>query len=261
MKRIVIVGASSGIGYALARKCLAAGWTVGAAGRRIEALEALQRSAPEQVVIEAFDVTDDEAPRHLESLVERLGGMDIYFHAAGIGRQNTALAPEIELRTARTNVEGFIRMTTAAFGYFRSRGGGHIAVISSIAGTKGLGSAPAYSATKRFQSTYLDALAQLAHMARIRIRMTDIRPGFVDTPLLQCGPYPMLMRPERVAESIFRALCRGRRRLVIDGRYRTLVFLWRLVPEWLWERLTVRTRCAEPTGNSDGIGTPVHREG
>lgn len=242
MKRIVIVGATSGIGYELALRCLAAGWTVGAAGRRTEALEALRRTAPEQVETQTLDVTSEEAPRHLEALVERLGGMDIYFHAAGIGRQNTALAPEIELQTAHTNVEGFIRMTTAAFDYFRSRGGGHIAVISSIAGTKGLGSAPAYSATKRFQSTYLDALAQLARMERLGIRMTDIRPGFVDTPLLQCGPYPMLMRPERVADAIFRALCRGRRRMVIDGRYRALVFLWRLVPEWLWERLTVKTK-------------------
>lgn len=90
--------------------------------------------------------------------------MDIYLHCSGIGKRNTGLLPEIELDTLRTNGEGFVRMVTAAFGYFRANGGGHLAVISSIAGTKGLGSAPAYSATKRMQNTYIDALAQLAHM-------------------------------------------------------------------------------------------------
>ena len=101
------------------------------------------------------------------------------------GYQNRNLEPEIELNTARTNVEGFIRMVTAAFDYFKKTKKGHIAVISSIAGTKGLGVAPAYSATKRFQNTYIDALAQLARMQHLNIRFTDIRPGFVATDLLR----------------------------------------------------------------------------
>ena len=84
-----------------------------------------------------------------------------------------------------------------AFDYFRKQGGGHLAAISSIAGTKGLGAAAAYSASKRYQNTYLDALAQLSRMQRLDIRITDIRPGFVDTPLLREGKYPMLMRPEK----------------------------------------------------------------
>lgn len=242
MKRIIIVGATSGIGLELARICMKAGWRVGAAGRRAEALERLRAEAPEGIVIEPLDITRDDAPEHLEKLIERLGGMDIYFHAAGIGHQNTELDPGIELATASTNVAGFVRMMTNAFDYFRNHGGGHIAAISSIAGTKGLGAAAAYSATKRFQSTYIDALSQLARMQRLAIRFTDIRPGFVDTPLLDCGPYPMKMRPERVAAAIFRTLKRRRRRKVIDWRYRLLVFFWKLIPQWLWERIAVRTK-------------------
>ena len=69
----------------------------------------------------------------------------------------------------------------------------------------------------------------------------DIRPGFVDTPLLREGKYPMLMRPEKVAARIVRALEQRKRRIVIDRRYAVLVFFWRLIPEWLWERLNVRT--------------------
>ena len=243
MKRIVIVGATSGMGLEVARLALRAGWRVGAAGRRTDRLEALRAEAPEQVEIRQMDVTDPAAPEQLATLIERLGGMDIYLHSSGIGFRNEALDPAIELATARTNAEGFIRMVTAAYTYFRSHGGGQIAVISSIAGTKGLGAAPAYSATKRLQNTYIDALAQLARMQRARIRFTDIRPGFVDTPLLAAdGGYPMLMPADRVARSIFRAIVRGRRRVVIDRRFAMLVFLWRLIPAWLWERLAIRKK-------------------
>lgn len=243
MKRIVIVGATSGMGLEVARLALRAGWRVGAAGRRTDRLEALRAEAPEQVEIRQMDVTDPAAPEQLATLIERLGGMDIYLHSSGIGFRNEALDPAIELATARTNAEGFIRMVTAAYTYFRSHGGGQIAVISSIAGTKGLGAAPAYSATKRLQNTYIDALAQLARMQRARIRFTDIRPGFVDTPLLAAdGGYPMLMPADRVARSIFRAIVRGRRRVVIDRRFAMLVFLWRLIPAWLWERLVIRKK-------------------
>lgn len=243
MKRIVIVGATSGMGLEVARLALRAGWRVGAAGRRTDRLEALRAEAPEQVEIRQMDVTDPAAPEQLATLIERLGGMDIYLHSSGIGFRNEALDPAIELATARTNAEGFIRMVTAAYTYFRSHGGGQIAVISSIAGTKGLGAAPAYSATKRLQNTYIDALAQLARMQRARIRFTDIRPGFVDTPLLASdGGYPMLMPADKVARRIFRAIVRGRRRVVIDRRFAMLVFLWRLIPAWLWERLAIRKR-------------------
>lgn len=243
MKRIVIVGATSGIGLETARTCIREGWRVGIAGRRTEALEALQAEAPEQIEIGQIDITHDHAPEALQQLIEKLGGMDIYLHCSGIGSQNPALDPAIEIATARTNAEGFIRMVTAVFNHFRINGGGHIAAISSIAGTKGLGTAPAYSATKRMQNTYLDALAQLAHMEHLPIRITDIRPGFVATALLNDGRrYPMLMRPERVAAQILRAIKKHKRRIVIDRRYAVMVFFWQLIPEWLWERLTIKTK-------------------
>lgn len=243
MKRIVIVGATSGLGLETARLCIREGWRVGAAGRRIEALEKLRAEAPDQVEIEPLDVTRDDAPEHLARLINRLGGMDIYFHSSGIGSRNTELRPDIELATLRTNGEGFVRMVTAAFGYFRGRGGGRIVAITSIAGTRGLGSAPAYSATKRMQNTYLDALEQLARMERHDIRFTDIRPGFVATPLLSAtGHYPLLMQPEKVARRIMQVLRKPRRRVVIDRRYALLVGLWKLIPPCIWARMKVRTK-------------------
>lgn len=243
MKRIVIMGATSGIGLETAKRCIAAGWRVGAAGRRTDALEQLRELAPEQVVTEPADVTEENAPSALDRLIEKLGGMDIYLHVSGIGSQNPQLDPQIELRTVRTNVEGFTRMVTAAYGYFARHGGGHLAVISSIAGTRGLGTAAVYSASKRFQNIYIDSLDQLARMENLNIRFTDIRPGFVATPLLKEGKhYPMLMQPEKVAASVFRALERRKRRVVIDRRFALLVFFWRLIPQRLWERLPIRTK-------------------
>ncbi len=243
MKRIVIIGATSGIGLEVARICIRKGWSVGLAGRREEVLESLRATAPERVFTQKIDITRPEAPELLRQLVDKLGGMEIYLHVAGIGSRNPKLRPELELDTVQTNCEGFVRMVTAAFNRFREEGGGHIAIISSIAGTRGLGQAPAYSASKRMQNTYIDALAQLSRMEGCRIRFTDIRPGFVATPLLHDGAaYPMLMRPERVAARVVRAIERQKRRLVIDRRYALLVACWRLLPQSIWERLKIRPR-------------------
>ena len=238
--RIIIIGATSGIGREVAKLYIAQGWQVGIAGRRAEELESLRKEAPEQVFSEVLDVTLEDAPCRLQSLIDKVGGMDLFLLSSGIGKQNPTLTPDIELRTAATNVEGFIRLTTAAYHYFEKQGYGHIAAISSIAGVKGLGIAPAYSATKRFQNTYLDALDQLSRMNGLNIRFTDIRPGFVATPLLKDDNYPLLMKAPQVATSIVKAISKKKRIVVIDWRYRILVFFWKLIPHWIWVRLKVK---------------------
>ena len=238
MKRAVIVGATSGLGLEVARLLLERGGSIGVAGRRVEMLEQLRAVAPDRVCVHAIDVTRDDAPDRLHALIDDLGGMDLYFHSSGIGRQNSDLDPSIELSTVRTNGEGFVRMVTAAYRYFRTQGHGHIAAITSVAGTRGMGAAAAYSATKRFQRTYLDALAQLAHREGLRLHITDIRPGFVRTALLNPEVrYPMLMEPAPVARRIVDAVERRRRVATIDRRYRALVLLWRLIPQCVWERI------------------------
>ena len=153
MKRAIIIGATSGIGKEVAQRLLSEGWQIGIAGRRQSALEDFRQIAPEQIKIQSLDVTQEDSAGKLDALIHQLGGMDLFLLSSGIGFQNMDLKMEIELNTARTNVEGFTRMVDTAFSYFKNNGGGHLAVISSIAGTKGLGVAPAYSATKRFQNT------------------------------------------------------------------------------------------------------------
>lgn len=242
MKRVIIIGATSGIGLEVAKCYLKAGWQVGVAGRREEELEKIHRSAPHQVFTQKIDITHEDAPQCLQLLIDKMGSMDLFLLSSGIGKQNLSLQPDIELQTAATNVSGFMRMVNAAYHYFEKQGKGHITVISSIAGTKGLGSAPAYSATKRFQNTYIDALDQLARMNKLNIAFTDIRPGFVATALLKDDKYPLLMSAPQVALQIVKAISRRKRVAIIDWRYQVLVFFWKLIPRWLWVRLPVRNQ-------------------
>ena len=237
-KKAIIVGASSGIGREVALLLLKEGWHIGVAARREEPLMGLKAIAPERVEVMTIDVTKADAGERLLTLAEQLGGMDLYFHASGIGKQNRMLTEDIELSTMATNAVGFTRMIGTAYRYFAERGEGHIAAITSIAGTKGLGPAPAYSATKAMQSTYLQALEQQARQRGLSIKFTDIRPGFVATALLDDDfPYPMLMKPQVVARDIVESIRRGRHVRVIDYRYRVLTFVWRLIPRWIWRRI------------------------
>ena len=240
-KKVIIIGATSGLGREVALIYIAQGWKVGVAGRREAELEALRAAYPEQVSAQALDVTQEDAPEKLQALIEQVGGMDVFLLSSGIGKQNYTLETELELATAATNVDGFIRMTNAAYHYFEKQGHGHLAVISSIAGTKGLGAAAAYSATKGFQNIYMDALDQLARMQKLNIRFTDIRPGFVATPLLTSSKkYPMLMEAPIVALDIVSAIAKKKRVAIIDWKFRLLVGFWRLIPKWIWLRLPVR---------------------
>ena len=239
-KKIIIIGATSGLGREVALIYIAQGWKVGVAGRRAAELEALRTLAPSQVSTQVLDVIQEDAATNLQALIEQVGGMDVFLLSSGIGKQNYTLQTDIELTTAATNVEGFIRMTNAAYHYFEQQGHGHIAVISSIAGTKGLGAAAAYSATKGFQHVYMDALDQLARMQKLNIRFTDIRPGFVATPLLKDDSYPLLMKAPIVALDIVEAIQRKKRVAIIDWKFRLLVFFWRMIPRWIWVRLPVR---------------------
>ena len=240
-KRAVIMGASSGLGFEISRLLLERGYRIGIAARRSDRLQALKHTAPDRVVTACIDVTSPQAPAQLEELIARLGGIDLYMHVAGIGSQNMELQEHIELETVQTNAMGFVRMIGAAYRHMALHGGGHIAAISSIAGTKGLGPAPAYSATKALQSTYIEALDQQARLRKLNITFTDIRPGFVHTDLLNDGKnYPVLMDCGSTAQLIVKAVTARRVVKVVDWRYRLLTCAWKLLPRWMWVRMPIK---------------------
>lgn len=201
------MGATSGIGKEVALNLAAKGWEVAIAGRRSEKLQEVVAMAYGGIVgYKQIDINDEDAPAKLRSLIAEIGGMDVYFHSSGIGWQNNMLDMEKELATVETNGLGFTRMVGTAYNWFAENGcKGRIACISSIAGTKGLGAAPAYSATKRFQNHYLECLSQQARMRQLPIAITDIRPGFVATDLIAGKAYPLQLKAKDVAEDIVKA--------------------------------------------------------
>ena len=244
-KRAIIIGATSGIGLAVAKQLTRKGWLVGIAGRRQALLQEIQRQDLNIPAIQCIDITREDAVEGLKTLIGKMGGMDLYFHSSGIGYQNPSLDFEKEMDTVETNAKGFTRMVLTAFGYFQEHQDkeGQIAVISSIAGTKGLGAAPAYSATKRYVSHYLECLTQLAHMKGMKnLTISDIRPGFVRTPLLSGGTYPLQLDVDKVAQEIVRRLEKKESIITVDWKYRILVFFWRLIPRCLWVRLNIGGR-------------------
>ncbi len=236
------MGATSGIGYEVALLLAQRGWKVGIAGRREEILSQMMKLQPGIVAYEVIDVTSPQATEGLQRLITKLGQMELYFHSSGIGFQNPSLDAEKELPTIETNCLGMVRLVGEAFRYFASHPEreAELAVISSIARTKGLGAAPAYSASKRFTSHYLECLCQLKSIRKLHhIHLTDIRPGFVRTPLIENSRFPMQLDARDVAADIVRAIEQHKAVVTINWLYRLLVCCWQLIPRWLWIRMRI----------------------
>lgn len=233
------MGGSSGIGYACAEALAKGGVKVGVAARRTDSLKSLKEKYPGCVEYMAIDVTDKDAGAKLLNLVKLIGGMDIYFHVAGVGYEDPALDPEVETRMFETNTVGLVRCISTAWRYFRDNGiRGHIAALTSVAGTNGIGRMAAYSASKAAAQKWLVALEQLSHDTGAGITFTDIRPGWIDTPLLAPGKkYPMEMSLDYVVPLVLRAIVKKRRVAVIDWRWNILVGLWRMIPNALYTHL------------------------
>lgn len=243
MKKIIIVGASSGIGLQVAADFAREGWRVGMAARHLEPMQAIKDLYPDRVEIASIDVTAPDAPRRFADLIEAIDGMDTLLFASGVGFSDTELDDAKIVNTLEVNVVGFARIVAEAYKYFRAtanRTQGQIAVITSVAATKGLGIAATYSASKRFQVQFINSLEQLAYTQQVNVAFTDIRPGFVRTPLLQEGrDYPMIMSVARAAELVENAIISRRRVAVVDSRWRIVNALWRLIPQRLWRHVEI----------------------
>lgn len=247
MERILIMGATSGMGRQLARDFARMGWAVGAAGRDEQALARLRDDFPDRVTTERIDIRDNDCPARMLRLIGRMGGMDVLLQASGVMSENPGLDLRREVDTLETNVVGFARVVATAYRYFRHTGrAGRIAAITSVASTRGVGPLASYSASKRFQREYLTAIEQLAHRQKVRLAVTEIRPGWVRTPLIDPDrDYPMLMSLDYVVPLIEAAILKGRRVATVDWRWRALCRLWAAVPHGMYVRLPVSTSRAK----------------
>lgn len=235
LRKVVIVGATSGIGRELALLYLKAGNTVGVTGRRQEKLDELKRLHPECYTRE-MDVIAEDSIVKLEELIEEMGGMDLMVFCAGVGSQNPKLCMLGEMSAVNTNVTGFSRFVIFSYNYFERMGGGHIGDISSMAGIRPLRQSPAYSATKRYQIHYMSCLAQKAHREKVPVKFTTIVPGFIRTDFLKTK-YPFTTSVEKGSKLIYHALEKRRRYTTIPGRWRWIEIIWRLIPNFIWERI------------------------
>jgi short-subunit dehydrogenase len=237
MQRIIIIGASSGIGSELAKLYIKNNDIVGITGRRCELLLELQNTYPKQVCVECFDVTASENIFHLASLIEKLGGLDVLIYNTGFGDVSKDLNWQIDKQTVQTNVNGFIEIVNYAFNYFAKKGSGRLAATSSIGSIRGNSWAPAYSASKAFMSTYMEGLHMKAKKMKLDIAVTDILPGFVNTKMAKGNKQFWVVKVEKAARQIFKAIERRKRRVYVSPRWRMIAWILKWMPYGIYRRI------------------------
>ncbi|HMW66789.1 MAG TPA: SDR family NAD(P)-dependent oxidoreductase [Chitinophagaceae bacterium] len=237
-KKIIIVGASSGIGEAMALQYAAIGHKVGITGRRTALLQNIKMQFPSLIEYECFDVTGDENIQKLEMLISKLGGLDLIVISAGWGRPSETLNWDIDKKITTTNVNGFIEIANWSFNYFVKQGHGKIAAISSVAANRGSSYSPAYAASKAFESIYCEGLSIKARKLKKEIYITCIEPGFVNTDMAHGGDKMFWIAPvEKASRQIIKAIEKKKRKVYITKRWWLIAKLMRLLPYWIYRKL------------------------
>ncbi len=236
-RKAIVLGASSGIGRAVALGLSAEGWTLGVTARRGALLDALAAEAPGPVHTAAFDAAAPGAEAELDRLVQKLGGLDLLFLSAGWGELNRELDPGIEADTVALNVAAFTRWCGWGYRVFARQGGGHLAAITSVAALRGGRAAPAYNASKAYQANYLEGLRQKAHREGLALTVTDLRPGFVKTPMAKGPGRFWEASADKAAARILGHLRRRARVAYVTRRWRGVALLMGWMPRALWARL------------------------
>lgn len=234
-KKIIIVGATSGVGKEMALQYAMKGCIIGVTGRRNELLNELKEKFPSQIFTQCFDVRDEKNILHLQQLIDAMNGVDIFIYNAGYGEPSEKLNPEIEKRVYETNVKGFVDLTSFMFNFFVQQGYGHIAATSSIASIKGLSLAPAYSASKAFMSNYMESLHMKAKKLKAKIYITDIQPGFIKTKEAKNKQF-WVASPQKAARQILAAIEAKKWRVYITKRWWLIAQLMKYVPSSLYHR-------------------------
>ncbi|HET8731247.1 MAG TPA: SDR family NAD(P)-dependent oxidoreductase [Moraxellaceae bacterium] len=234
----IIVGASRGIGAALAHELAARGYRLGLLSRNQELLQVLAGELTAlhhgQVEFGLLDVTDQAAVGPaLDKIIRRLGDVDLIIANAGISGARKAGDGNLakDRRIIETNLMGAIAVIDAAVAYFRQRGSGHIAAISSSSAYLGIPGSGAYSASKAALTNYLEALRM--ELADKPITVSIVHPGFVKTDIApHMEKYPFVAAPEKVAREIVEGLLRRRKNLIVPALpWRLLLPALKLLPD------------------------------
>jgi short-subunit dehydrogenase len=237
MKRIIIIGASSGIGKELAMLYAAEGNMVGITGRRDQLLSEIRKEYPSRIFTACFSVTDANCQTAVENLIAEMGGLDILVYNAGFGEPSEKLNSEIEIATTETNVLGFVRLVSFAFQFFVRQGNGQIALTSSVAALRGNSWTPSYSASKAFMSNFAEGLSLKAKKVKKDIAVTDIKPGFIKTKMAKGNGQFWVASPEKAARQMKLAIDKRRRVVYITRRWWLIAQIFRLLPFSVYKRI------------------------
>lgn len=236
--KIIIIGATSGIGKAVAEYFASPENTLGITGRRTEKLKEIKSNFPNTDIHASFmDVANTEESRQkLGELIEEMGGCDVLIINAGVGYPKATY--EQELQIVDINARGFLALANYGYEYFKTQGKGHLVGVSSVAATRSSPYAPEYHATKAFMSSYLEGLRYRSAKWHNNIRVTDIRPGFVETAMTEQNKTMFwVATPKKAAKQIANAIISKKKVAYITKRYVLVAMLMKLMPDWLYTKV------------------------
>ncbi len=233
MKKVIIIGASSGLGADLAKEFSKNGFEIGLTARRQALLEDLQKELPNKSYIKLMDVADTELAREqLAELVEEMDGVDIIVVNAGIGGPKADWKKEHQIISI--NALGFAALAQWSFNYFKDKGGGILAGTSSVLAIRSTRFTTVYSATKAFISSYMQGLRHRSIHGKLNISVVDIRPGFVHTPI-NAGSKNVFWAVDSptAAKAMYKAIIKKKRVVYIPTRWWFVAILIKLLPDSL----------------------------
>lgn len=241
---IIITGASSGIGYELAKLYAQAGFNLGLLARRLDLLNELKSELESKyaikVFVEACDVAQlDQCQKSIQNLSQALGGLDIFIANAGFGLQTPAWKPSWPTvrQILEINLMGAIASIEAAKDIMLPQKKGQLVGITSIAGFRGLPTSSGYSTSKVALTAYLECIR--ADLKQGGLGVTAIHPGFIETFMTQKNKYkmPFLLSAPVAAQMIFDAIQKKKSRYVFPWQMKILVgFLYHL-PDCVYDFL------------------------
>jgi short-subunit dehydrogenase len=238
----VVTGAGGGIGRALCHALAVAGCRLGLINRTANRLDTLAdelRGTGAALSAHAVNVGDPDAlTAALAAIESDLGPVDLLIHNAGVAHVTQATAPNLDdfEEMLRVNYLGGVHAIAAVLPGMISRGHGRIVAVSSLGSHRGMAWSAGYSASKAAISTYLESLRPA--LRRRGIKVTTAFLGFVDTPMTQAMPLGVpvwMMRPERAARHIVRAIVHGRREVSAPWHEAFFTGILRHLPAWAFD--------------------------
>ncbi len=243
-KLVLITGASSGIGQALALHYAAQGWQLALVARRESVIKSWlgpSGISADRYQIYSVDVTDMAGMQRLaQDCMGRQGVPDVVIANAGISiGVDTALAEDLEVmaQILATNVMGLAATLGPFIAPMVKRGSGKLVGMGSVAGIRGLPGHGAYCASKAAVISYCESLRGELHHSGVQV--VTLCPGYIATPLTQNNGYtmPFLMQPEVFAEKAFQAIAAGDSYRVIPWQMGVVAKLLRLLPNFLFDKV------------------------